>query len=83
MPGPNIANQVCGLGARIKMTRQAVKMTQDVLAHQAKISTQLVSMLERGEVLDPHISCLVALARTLGVSTDYLVGLAGEAHVNT
>ena len=75
MPGPNVVNQLSGLGATIKGLRAAAGLTQDALAYAAGISAQLVSLLERGEVRDPHVSCAVALARVLDVSTDYLLGV--------
>lgn len=73
MPGPSSANQLSGLGARLRAARKVACLTQDALAHQAGMSAQLISMLERGKVLDPHVSSAVALSHILGVTTDYLL----------
>jgi transcriptional regulator with XRE-family HTH domain len=72
MPGPNPANICIGLADKLSKTRKLRELTQDALAHKAGISTQLVSMLERGQVKDPHIGAMIALARVLGVSVESL-----------
>ena len=72
MPGPNPINICIGIADELSKARKHRGLTQDVLGHKAHISPQLVSMIERGEVKDPHISALAALARALGVSVDSL-----------
>jgi len=75
MPGPNPTNICHGLARELSKARKRCELTQDTLAHQAHISTQLVSMLERGQVKDPHVGAIVALSRVLGVSVEALCGL--------
>ena len=74
MPGPNPINLCLGIADELSKARKHRGLTQDVLGHKAHVSPQLVSMIERGEVKDPHVSALAALARALGVSVDSLCG---------
>ncbi len=72
MPGPNPINICIGIADELSKARKISGLTQDALGHKAHISPQLVSMIERGQVKDPHVSALAALARALGVSVDSL-----------
>jgi len=78
MPRPNPMNICLGLARELSKARKQSELTQDSLAHKANISTQLVSMLERGQVKDPHVGAIVALARVLGVSVESLCGFTEE-----
>ena len=72
MPGPNAVNICIGIADQLSKARKHRGLTQDALGHKAHVSPQLVSMIERGQVKDPHVSALAALARALGVSVDSL-----------
>ena len=72
MPGPNAVNICIGIAGELSKARKTRGLTQDALGHKAHVSPQLVSMIERGQVKDPHVSALAALARALGVSMDSL-----------
>lgn len=61
------------MAGRIRLLRQQVGMTQAELAAKLEVSTALVTQWEMG-VRKPSLPVIVALAKTLGVSVDYIVG---------
>ena len=61
------------VGSRIRERRLSKRLTQNDLANALQISPQAVSKWERGENA-PDIGLLVALAKLLGVSCDWLLG---------
>jgi transcriptional regulator with XRE-family HTH domain len=61
------------VGQRIKQLRDQRKWSQLKLAHEAGIALNTISRLERGEVADPSLSTLEALADAFGVTTAELV----------
>lgn len=67
------------IGKRIRAAREQRGLTQAELARQIKSSINAMNMLEQDAIGDPHVSRIIAIARTLGVSTDYLLGLQQEA----
>ena len=60
------------LGARIAALRRSQGWNQAELARRLQISPSAVGMYEQGR-REPSAQMLVALARTLGVSVDYLL----------
>lgn len=60
---------------RLKEMREKRALSQQELAERAGISVRQLSRYEAGES-DPSSEALTAIARTLEVSVDYLVGLA-------
>ena len=60
------------LGARIAALRRGAGLSQAELAGQLQISASAMGMYEQGR-REPSAQMLVALARVLGVSTDYLL----------
>ena len=60
------------LGARIAALRREAGLSQSQLAEILKISPSTVGMYEQGR-REPSAQMLVDLARTLEVSTDYLL----------
>ena len=60
------------LGARIAALRRDAGLSQAELAGQLQISASAMGMYEQGR-REPSAQMLVALARVLGVSTDYLL----------
>lgn len=60
------------LAMRIKRLRKAKGLTQEVLAHRAKLSHGYIARLEIGRH-DPTLSTLKKLARALGVSVSELL----------
>ncbi len=65
------------LGARIRKRREERGLKQADISRAMQVSSQAVSKWERGENA-PDISLLVSLARLLGVSVDWLLGLYDE-----
>lgn len=64
------------LGPRIAALRRAAGLSQGELAERLQVSTSAVGMYEQGR-REPSAETLVALARTFGVTVDYL--LTGQA----
>jgi transcriptional regulator with XRE-family HTH domain len=63
------------IGDRIKVQRQRRRFTQEELARRARLSQAHISQLEAGIRVNPQAHILVALARALDCSVDYLVGM--------
>ncbi len=66
-----------GLGNRIRSRRERLGLKQHDVAHALQVSPQAVSKWERGENA-PDIAVLGALAKLLGVSTDWLLDAHAE-----
>ena len=67
------------LGARIAALRRAAGWNQAELAQRLQISSSAVGMYEQGR-REPSAEILVRMAKTLGVSVDYLLtGVPGGA----
>ena len=60
------------LGLRIAALRREANLSQAELARRLQISPSAMGMYEQGR-REPSAGILVALARELGVSTDYLL----------
>ena len=60
------------IGRRIKIAREAKKLTQEKLAELVNLSPMHISVLERGQK-PPKLETLIKLANILGVSGDYLL----------
>ena len=65
------------LGQRIFELRAHLGWSQVELSRRLRVSKQTVSNWENDNI-QPSIEMLVRLALTLGVSTDYLLGLDGR-----
>ena len=65
------------IGLRIKALREALGLSQSAVAAKVSCTMQAVSKWERGESL-PSLSRLGCLARVLGTTTDYLIGLSKD-----
>jgi transcriptional regulator with XRE-family HTH domain len=62
------------LGARIRKARERYGMSQAELARRIHISKNSMNMIESGKTPDPSALKVKAIADTLRVSTDYLLG---------
>lgn len=60
------------IGQRVRMTRQAKRLTLEKTAEAAETSIQFLAQLEKGEQSMTMVK-LGRLAAALGVSTDYLI----------
>ena len=67
--------ETLSLGERLALARKRRKLTQRKLAEQIGCQQSDIHRLEAGLVLDPHASRVVALAKALHISTDWLLGL--------
>jgi transcriptional regulator with XRE-family HTH domain len=66
-------------GQRIRLKREALKLTQEQLAKASGLTSQYISIIEQDK-RSPSLSSLAKLADELGVSIDYLVtGKEGTA----
>lgn len=65
------------LGGRLSVCRQNKNLTQEELAYRLGITPQALSKWERG-VSFPDVPMLADLARLLGVSADFLLGIGME-----
>ena len=63
------------LGEKLKDLRERRGWSQHELARQAHVRQALISALETGKQVDTTGSVLRRLARTLGVTMDYLGGM--------
>jgi transcriptional regulator with XRE-family HTH domain len=63
------------LGERIRKRRQEVGLSQRELARRLGIRHATISDLERGVQKDMSIGLLRGLARMLGVTSDWLIGM--------
>lgn len=66
-------------GQRVKIARDKRRFSQAELAERARVTPNLVSRLESGEVQWPNANSARRLARALGVTLDWLTGLVDEA----
>ena len=66
------------LGSRTHACRKALQWTQAELALRAHVSQGLVARIETGKVKDPASSITLRLARALGVTADWLIGMYDE-----
>ena len=64
------------VGKRIRRVRRARDITQAQLAELTSLNVITISRLENGTAKSVHGGTIVALARALGVSADYLLGLS-------
>lgn len=62
-------------GERVQLMRRRRQMTQGDLAHVLGVAQTEIHRLEAGVVKNPHADRVVALARALHVSADWLLGL--------
>jgi transcriptional regulator with XRE-family HTH domain len=71
------------LGERVHLLRRRVGWTQRELGEAAGINTNTIARIERSDVKDPGGQMVARLARALGTTTDYLLGLSEESGVNS
>jgi transcriptional regulator with XRE-family HTH domain len=70
--------QSSGLGDRVSAARRRLAWSKEALAYKAGLSWAAVSQIESGRRPNPRADTLFALAGALGVSVDYLTGLAAS-----
>jgi transcriptional regulator with XRE-family HTH domain len=63
------------LGERIGIARRRLGLTQKSLAHQVGLAAHTLSQIERGAHRELQSGSIRRLARVLGVTTDFLIGM--------
>lgn len=66
------------VGERVRRVRRAQDLTQERLAELAGLNVITISRLEKGTAKEAYADTVAALARALGVSADYLLGLSDK-----
>ena len=66
------------IGKRIKALRRKRGLTQEELARRAGMRQGMISRIESGQADEVETSTLIALAKGLEVSTDWLLGLTPD-----
>jgi transcriptional regulator with XRE-family HTH domain len=69
------------VGERVRRVRRGQDLSQEKLADMASLNVITISRLENGTAKAVYADTVAALARALGVSTDYLLGLKDTCHV--
>lgn len=64
------------LGERLLILRRRQDLTQRALARSAGLNSNTLARVERGELKDLSGQLLAGLARALGTTTDFLLGLS-------
>ncbi|MBI3290452.1 helix-turn-helix transcriptional regulator [Candidatus Microgenomates bacterium] len=64
--------QLKRLGAKIRKLRDARKISQEDLAHEAKIERSYMGAIERGE-RNPSFDKLISIAKALGIRSSELL----------
>jgi transcriptional regulator with XRE-family HTH domain len=64
------------LGERVLIVRRRRDMTQRELAKAAGLNTNTISRLEQGDLKDLGGQAIANIARALGTSADFLLGLS-------
>ena len=64
------------LGERILILRRRQDLTQRALARSAGLNSNTLARVERGELKDLSGQLIAGLARALGTTTDFLLGLS-------
>jgi transcriptional regulator with XRE-family HTH domain len=70
------------LGERILIMRRRRNLTQRELAQTAELNTNTIARLEQGNLKDLGGHSVAKLARALGTSTDFLLGLTEQEHAH-
>lgn len=66
------------IGARIRQRREALGLTQRELADRTQMRQNIISRLEHGDTPNPGADVIRRLARALGVTADWLIGMYDE-----
>lgn len=66
-------SEIAGIGSRVRAARERLAWTREVLAFRSGLSWSAIAQVESGRRTNVRPTTLAALARTLGVSIDYLV----------
>ena len=76
-----MAKELFSLAGKIKLLRERKALTQSDLARQMGLTRSSVNAWEMGLSV-PSTQYIVELAKTFGVSTDYLLGMEADAAIS-
>ena len=65
---------------RLKNMRETRGLSQADLASRVGVNAQQIYRIENGKSLNPGTDLIIAIARELDVSSDYLLGLTNNPH---
>lgn len=68
------------IGERMKEKRQQLKLSQKELAEKIEVTPSAINQYEKGDKV-PSSEKIISLAKTLGVSSDYLLGVSDEEDI--
>ena len=71
------------LGERVHLLRRRLGWTQRELSEAATVNLNNIARIERSEIRDPGGQTIARLAKALGTTTDYLLGLSEESGVES
>jgi transcriptional regulator with XRE-family HTH domain len=71
------------LGERVHLLRRRLKWTQRELSEAADVNLNNIARIERSEIRDPGGQTVARLAKALGTTTDFLLGLSEESGVES
>jgi transcriptional regulator with XRE-family HTH domain len=63
------------IGQRVQQRRQHLGWTQEDLAKESKVPQATISRIEQGQRKNPGADVIRRLARALGVTADWLIGM--------
>ena len=66
------------IGQRIQRRRQQLGWTQEDLARESGVPQSAISRIEKGQRKNPGADVIRRLARSLGVTSDWLIGMYEE-----
>lgn len=66
------------IGVRVVLARTKRNWNQKKLSEQAGLSQKTLSLIEKGHAHRLYADTVVRLAKALGVTTDWLLGLTSE-----
>jgi transcriptional regulator with XRE-family HTH domain len=66
------------IGQRVQQRRQHLGWTQEDLARESKVPQATISRIEKGQRKNPGADVIRRLARALGVTADWLIGMYEE-----
>lgn len=66
------------VGERVRRVRRGQDLTQEQLAAKAGLNVITISRLEKGTSKAVYADSVAALARALGITSDYLLGLSDK-----
>ena len=71
------------LGERVHLLRRRLGWTQRELAEASHTNINNIARIERSEISDPGGQTVARMARALGTTTDYLLGLTEKSGVES